>query len=148
MKETRPPPTSYPSPSYAWYVVGVLTVVYVFSFLDRQILNLLVGPIRRDLSITDTQMSLLIGFAFALFYVGFGIPIARIADSGNRTRLIAAGFAVWTIFTAGCGLVGGYWQLLVMRMGVGVGEATLSPAASSLITDCLPPERRGRAQGV
>lgn len=138
----------YPSRTYAWYVVGVLTLVYMFSFLDRQILNLLVGPIRADLGISDTQMSVLIGFTFALFYVGFGIPLGRVVDSGKRTSLIAVGFALWSLFTAGCGLANSYLQLLVMRMGVGVGEASLSPAAYSLITDYFPPERRGRAQGV
>lgn len=74
----------YPAPRTAWYVVGVLTLIYVFSFIDRQILNLLVGPIRRDLHISDTQMSLLMGFTFAVFYTFFGIPLGRMADSGNR----------------------------------------------------------------
>src|ERR1035437_560091 len=84
----------YPKPAYAWYVLGVLTLVYVFSFLDRQILNLLVGPVRHDLHISDTQMSLLIGISFAAFYVAFGIPLGRIADSWSRRRLIAAGFVL------------------------------------------------------
>lgn len=140
--------SSYPRATYAWYVVGVLAFVYVFSFLDRTILNLLVGPIRRDLAITDTQMSLLIGFAFALFYVAFGIPLGRLADSRSRRGLITAGFALWSFFTAGCGLAGNYAQLLVMRMGVGVGEASLGPAAYSLITDYFPPRRRGLAMGI
>jgi MFS family permease len=140
--------TPYPRPAYAWYVVGVLTFVYIFSFIDRQILNLLVGPIRRDLQISDTEMSLLTGFAFALFYTLFGLPLARIADSGSRRALIAAGFVMWSLFTAGSGLARNFTQMLIMRMGVGVGEASLSPAAYSLITDYFPPHRRATAQGI
>ena len=139
---------AYPDRTYAWYVVGVLTFIYVFSFLDRVILNLLVAPIRRDLGISDTQMSVLIGFAFALFYVGLGIPLGRIADSRSRRGLVAGGFALWSLFTAGCGLAGNYSQLMLMRMGVGVGEASLGPAAYSMITDYFPPQRRGAAMGV
>src|SRR5688572_12965031 len=90
---------AYPSSGYAHYVLGVLTLVYVFAFIDRQILNLLVGPIRRDLQISDTEISLLSGFGFALFYAIFGIPLARIADSGSRRGLIAIGFAMWSLFT-------------------------------------------------
>ncbi len=138
----------YPRPAYAWYVLGVLTLVYVFSFVDRQILNLLVGPIRRDLRITDTQMSLLSGFGFAVFYAFFGLPLGRIADSRSRRGLIAGGFALWSLFSVGCGLAGRFWHLLLMRMGIGVGEATLSPSAYSLITDYFPPHRRGTAQGI
>jgi MFS family permease len=146
---SRPPAErGYPNRGYAWYVVGVLTFVYVFSFLDRIILNLLVGPIRRDLNITDTQMSLLIGFSFALFYVGLGVPLGRVADSRSRRGLIASGFGLWSIFTGGCGLASNYLQLMLMRMGVGVGEASLGPAAFSLITDYFPPERRGAAMGI
>lgn len=138
----------YPAPRYAWYVVGVLTLVYIFSFIDRQILSLLVAPIRTDLHISDTQISLLSGFSFAIFYVSFGIPVGRIADSKSRTGLIALGFTAWSAFTAACGLAGSFVQLAAMRMGVGVGEATLSPAAYSLITDYFPPQRRAVAQGV
>lgn len=138
----------YPPPRYAWYVVGVLTLVYVFSYLDRQILNLLVEPIRRDLEISDTQISLLMGLSFAVFYTFFGIPLGRLADSRSRRGLIAAGFALWSLFTAACGLARTYTQLLVMRMGVGVGEAALSPAAYSLISDYLPPKRRSFAISV
>jgi MFS family permease len=138
----------YPRPAYARYVLGVLTLVSIFSFLDRQVLNLLVGPIRKDLHISDTQISLLIGIAFAAFYVTLGIPLGRIADSRSRRGLIAVGFALWSVFSAGCGLVSSYAQLGLMRMGVGVGEASLSPAAYSLITDYFPSKARGVAQGV
>jgi MFS family permease len=138
----------YPSASYAWYVVGVLTLVYVFSFIDRQILNLLVRPIRRDLGISDTEMSLLMGFSFAVFYTFFGIPLGRLADTRSRRTIIAVGFAFWSLFTAGCGLAKNFGQMLLMRMGVGVGEAALSPAAYSMITDCFPPRRRATALSV
>lgn len=143
-----PSEAAYPRLGYAYYVLGVLTLVYVFAFIDRQILNLLVGPIRRDFAISDTEISLLSGFGFALFYTLFGIPLARVADSGSRRGLIAVGFAMWSIFTAGCGLARNFTQLFLMRIGVGVGEASLSPAAYSLITDYFPPERRATAQGI
>jgi MFS family permease len=143
-----PKEAAYPNSGYANYVLGVLVLVYAFAFIDRQILNLLVGPIRRDLQISDTEISLLSGFGFALFYAIFGIPLARIADSGSRRGLIAIGFAMWSLFTAGCGLARNFAQLFLMRVGVGVGEASLSPAAYSLITDYFPPERRSTAQGI
>ena len=139
---------SYPSARYAWYVVGVLTLAYVFSFIDRQILTLLVGPIKRDLHISDTQMSLLMGLSFAVFYTFFGIPLGRLADSRSRRAIITVGIVVWSVMTAGCGVVQRYWQLAVMRMGVGVGEASLSPAAYSLIADSFRPEKRSTAISV
>jgi MFS family permease len=139
---------AYPSRGYAWYVVGVLLLVYTFSFIDRQILNLLVGSIRRDLEISDTGMSLLTGFSFALFFTLFGLPLGRIADGHSRRGLIAVGFVMWSLFSAGCGLARNFAQMFLMRMGVGIGEASLSPAAYSLIVDYFPPERRATAQSV
>jgi MFS family permease len=138
----------YPRPRYAWYVVGVLMVAYVFSFIDRQILNLLVGPIRQDLGISDTGMSVLMGFSFAVFYTAFGLPMGRIADSRSRRGLIGFGMAFWSLMTAASGLAQRYWQLLLLRLGVGVGEASLSPAAYSLIMDYFPPARRSLAISV
>ncbi len=138
----------YPAIGYAWYVVAVLTLVYVFSFIDRQILNLLVRPIRRDLAITDFQMSLLMGPAFALFYTFFGIPLGRLADSKSRRTIIAVGFVVWSFFTAVCGLARNFWQMMLARVGVGVGEGALSPAAYSIIADYCPPQRRATAISV
>lgn len=120
---------------YAWYVVIVLMIAQVFSFIDRMIMGLLVGPIRNTFEISDTQYSLLAGFAFALFYGVMGLPLARIADSKSRRGLIAAGVAVWSLMTAACGFAKGFWTLFLARVGVGVGEATLSPAAYSIITD-------------
>ena len=131
-----------------WYTVGVLTVAYVFSFIDRSILTLLVGPIRADLGISDTQISLLHGLAFAIFYTFLGIPIASLADRHNRRNLIAVGVAFWSLATAACGLTRNFWQLFLARVGVGVGEAALSPAAYSMIADSFPPEKLGRALSV
>ncbi len=138
----------YPAAKYAWYVVGVLTIVYIFSFIDRQILNLLVAPIRRDLGISDTQMSLLMGFSFALFYTFCGIPLGLLADRYSRRSLIAIGLIFWSIMTAGCGLAQNFGQMLGLRMGVGVGEAALSPSAYSIITDYFPKEKRATAISV
>ena len=144
--DARPPePDPYPPSGYAWYVVGVLTLAYVFSFIDRQILSLMVGPIQNDLGINDKQMGLLIGFSFAVFYTLFGIPLGRLADTRSRRVIISVGIAVWSVMTAGCGLARTFWQLAVMRMGVGVGEASLSPSAYSLISDYFRPERRSTA---
>jgi len=132
----------YPSTARAWYSVIVLLIAYILSFIDRQILNLLVGPVRRDLGITDTQMSLLIGLSFALFYSCLGLPFGRLADFVNRPRLIALGVLTWSFMTGGCGLVKSYRQLFLLRMGVGIGEAALSPAAYSMIADSFPPAKR------
>lgn len=134
--------------AYAWFVVGILLLAYVFSFIDRQILSLLVGPIRKDLGISDTQMSLLLGFSFALFYTLCGIPIGRWADSGNRRGIIVLGMMFWSAMTAACGLAKSYGQLFLARVGVGVGEAALSPAAYSMITDYFPRESRATALSV
>ena len=123
---------------YAWYVVIILMIAQVFSFIDRMIMGLLVGPIRSTFQISDTEYSLLAGFAFALFYGVMGLPLARIADSKSRRGLIATGIAVWSVMTAVCGLAKGFWTLFFARVGVGVGEATLSPAAYSIITDYFP----------
>lgn len=138
----------YPAPRYAWYVVGVLTLVYVFSFIDRQIMSLLVRPLRRDLGISDTQVSILMGFSFAVFYTFCGIPLGRLADTRSRRSIIAAGLVAWSAFTALCGLARNFAQMLVWRMGVGVGEAALSPSAYSLITDYFPKEKLATAISV
>jgi MFS family permease len=128
--------------------VAALMVAYIFSFVDRSILALLVGPIRRDLGISDTQISLLHGFAFAIFYTFLGIVIARAADRGNRRNIIVGGIAIWSIMTAACGLARNFLQLFFGRIGVGVGEAALSPAAYSMIADSFPKQRLSRALSV
>ena len=135
-------------PAYAWYVLGVLTACYTLSFIDRQILSLLVGPIKRDLGISDTRVGLLQGLAFALFYTLMGLPLGRIADLSNRRNLISAGIVVWSFFTAACAAAKSFWSLFLARMGVGVGEASLSPAAFSLISDYFPKERLGLALSI
>ncbi|HVJ52889.1 MAG TPA: MFS transporter [Aliidongia sp.] len=138
----------YPSALYASYVVGVLVVAYTFSFIDRQILSLLVGPIKRDLAINDTEMSLLQGIAFALFYSFLGLPIGRLVDRSRRVTIVAAGVFVWSLMTACCGVARSFVQLFLARIGVGVGEASLSPAAYSMISDFFPPRRMGLALGA
>lgn len=135
-------------PAYAWYVVGVLTLAYAFAFIDRQILALMVEPIKRDLGISDFRMSLLLGLAFAIFYTVLGLPIARIADRANRRNLIAVGILLWSLATAACGLARTYGQLFLARMSVGVGEAVLSPAALSMISDYFQKEKLARAIAV
>jgi len=136
------------SPTYAWYVVAVLLLAYTLSFIDRMILSLLVGPIKADLGISDTQMSLLMGFAFAIFYSGLGIPLGWLADRRARRGLIVAGVAAWSLMTAACAFARGYVGLFLARVGVGVGEATLSPAAYSMLGDYFPREKLGRAMAV
>jgi MFS family permease len=133
---------------YGWYVVAVLLVAYTLSFVDRTILTLLVEPIKRDLGLSDTQISLLHGLAFAIFYTALGIPIARLADRASRRNIIAIGIAIWSLMTAVCGVAKSFGQLFFARVGVGVGEAALSPAAYSMIADSFPEESLGRALGV
>jgi len=144
-REIGPP---WPSPAASWYMIGVLMIAYIFSFIDRTILSLLVEPIRADLQISDTQISLLHGFAFAIFYTLMGIPVATLADRRNRRNIIALGVTFWSLATAACGLTRGFWGLFAARVGVGVWEATISPAAYSMIADSFPEERLGRALGV
>ena len=118
---------------------------YTLSYVDRQILSLMVGPIRRDLKLSDTQISLLQGLAFAIFYAFLGLPLGRLADNRNRARLISAGVAFWSLMTGACGLAHNFTTLFLARVGVGAGEAVLSPAAYSLIHDLFPKRRIGLA---
>lgn len=128
-------------------MLWTLLVVYVFNFLDRQIVNILAEPIRKDLNLSDTQIGLMTGLAFALFYTVLGLPIARYADkpTTDRGRLIAVALAIWSAMTALCGLAQNFVQLLLARIGVGVGEAGCTPAAHSLIADRVPAEKRASA---
>lgn len=139
--------SSYPRTAYAWYVVVVLTLAYMVSFIDRQILALLIDPIKADLGLSDTQISLLMGLAFGVFYTFMGIPLGRLADRRSRRAIIAAGITFWCLMTAACGLAKNYSQLFLARVGVGVGEASLTPSALSLIPDYFPRRQRGRAIG-
>jgi len=138
----------YPHAGYAWYVVAVLLAAYILAFVDRDVISLLVQPIRADLGISDLQMSFLLGGAFALFYTFFGMPIAWLADRWNRRLIIFFGVTLWSVATVLCGMAGGYWSLFAARVGVGVGEAALNPPALSLLKDYFPPDRLGRAVGV
>ena len=133
---------------YPWYATGVLMLAYVFSYLDRQILYLMVGPIRADLHITDFEFSLMSGAAFGIFYTFMGLPIGWLADRWNRKKLIAAGITAWSIMTGLCGLAQSYSHLFLARMGVGIGEATLSPSAYSFLSDSFDKIRLPRAISV
>lgn len=139
---------NWPSPRYAWFVVFVLMGLYLFSFVDRMIIALLVTPIKADLGLSDTDVGLLYGLAFALFYTFVGVFIARLADTWNRVHLISIGVLLWGLATAACGLAGSFATLFAARVAVGVGEAALSPAAYSLISDYFPASKRPRAMSV
>ena len=140
--------TSVFSPAARRYALSVLVVVYTFNFIDRQILSILMEPIKADLGLSDTQLGLLTGFAFALFYATLGIPIARLADKGNRRNLIAGALTIWSAMTAMSGLAQNFWHLLIARIGVGIGEAGCSPPAHSIISDYHPAEKRATALGI
>ncbi|MDA0706144.1 MAG: MFS transporter [Proteobacteria bacterium] len=134
--------SAYPSSTRAWGLVVVLTIAYAISFIDRQIISLMVEPIKAYLDLSDTQISLLMGPAFAVFYTIMGIPLGRVADKFNRRNLIVVGMSLWCLMTAASGLARSFMQLFLARMGIGVGEAALSPAALSMISDSFPPEKR------
>ena len=134
--------------AYAWYVLGVLFIVYVLNFVDRQILSILAQDIKAGLGLGDAQIGFLYGTAFAIFYALFGIPLGRLADGWYRVRLIALGLTVWSGMTALSGFANSYAQLAVARVGVGVGEASASPAAYSLLGDYFPRERRALALAI
>ncbi|GAB3711360.1 MFS transporter [Spirosoma flavus] len=133
---------------YRNYVLAMLTLVYVFNFVDRQLLVILQESIKKELHLSDTQLGLLSGFTFALFYVTLGIPIARLADKTNRRNIVAASLALWSIMTACSGLVRNFVQLLMARIGVGVGEAGGSPPAHAMLSDYFPPEKRATALSI
>lgn len=133
---------------YRNYVLVMLTLVYVFNFVDRQLLVILQESIKKDLDLSDTQLGMLSGFTFALFYVTLGIPIARLADKTNRRNIVAASLGLWSIMTACSGLVRNFLQLLLARIGVGVGEAGGSPPAHAMISDYFPPEKRSTALSI
>ncbi len=136
------------TPGYANYVLAVLFVVYVFNFIDRQVLAILLDDIKRDIGVSDTYMGFLTGFAFVFFYTFAGIPIARLADRTSRRTIIAVGLTVWSGMTAASGLVRNFTELALARVGVGIGEAAGSPPAHSLISDYFPPERRATALSI
>jgi MFS family permease len=134
--------------AYAWYALFVLVLVYIINFIDRQILSILVGDIKADLKVSDAQIGFLYGTAFAVFYALFGIPLGRLADSWYRGRLMAMGLALWSSMTAFSGFANSFGMLAAARIGVGIGEASASPAAYSMISDSFPKERRATALSI
>lgn len=145
MTTPSPPP---PSRAYRHYVLGILVVVYTMNFLDRQILGILASPIKKELGLTDSQVGLMGGLAFAALYSTLGIPIAWLADRSSRRRIMAYALGLWSAFTALCGLATGFWQLFLARVGVGIGEAGGVAPAYSLISDYFPKHQRARALSV
>ncbi|MGV2861895.1 spinster family MFS transporter [Achromobacter sp. AGC39] len=148
MTDATLPPLTKRSYAYEWYVVVICMLAYIFSFVDRQILALMIEPIKHDLQLSDTQFSLLHGLAFSLFYAVMGIPIALLADRYSRPRIIAIGVAFWSLATAACGLSRSFAHMFLARIGVGVGEAALSPATYSMLSDMFPRDKLGRAVGI
>ena len=136
------------SRQYRWYVLGVLALTYAFSFMDRQILSILLEDIRAEFALSDLQLGLLSGIAFALFYATLGIPIARLADRFNRVTIVSAAVAIWSAMTALCGAASSFWQLFLARVGVGVGEAGGSPPSHSIISDYFNKEERSFAMSI
>lgn len=139
------PPAAYPPERQGWYAVGVLALTTTFAMLDQGILNLLIQDIIVDFQLTDTQASLLLGPAFAMAYLLFGVPLSPLIDRSVRKRMIAAAITVWSLATAACGLASSFAQLFAARMAVGAGEAINSPASYSLVSDFFPRERLPRA---
>src|SRR5215475_13015295 len=135
----------WPSPSRAWYAVFVFSLALMINMLDRGIVSLLVGPIKRDLNLSDTQMGWLMGPAFVIFYMILGLHIARMVDSRSRRTILGVGVAIWSFMTSLCGFAQGFWQLLVCRVGVGSGEACSGPATFSMLADLFPDKKLPRA---
>ena len=133
---------------YAWYVVVVLALAHLVSFIDRTIMSLIVQPMKHDLLMSDTMIGMVVGFGFAILYVVFGLPLGRLADVANRRWIIAIGIFFWSLATAACGFANSVPELFLARVGVGVGEAALIPAAMSLLTGYLPQEKLGRATSI
>ena len=136
------------APWYRWYALGILVLVFTSSHVDRQIMGILLEPIKHDLGASDTQMGFLIGLTFALFYATLGMPIAMLADRGNRRNIIALAITIWSGMTAVCGFAQSFLQLVVARIGVGIGEAGSSPPSHSMISDMFPLKQRGTAMGI
>ncbi len=150
-KESTESPTAeviHYSSVYKRYVLGLLLVVYASNFLDRQILAILLQPIKQEMGLSDTQLGLLSGIAFALFYATLGIPLARWADKHNRVNLISVCIAIWSGMTALTGMAGNFLQLLLARIGVGIGEAGCSPPAHSIIADYFAADTRAKAMAI
>ncbi len=145
---TDPAAQAWPPARQAWYAVAIMTVALMFNFLDRGILTLLIEPIKRDMGLTDTQVSVVVGFAFIAFYVIVGFPIARLVDRYSRRLILGLGIAMWSGMTAACGLAQTFWHLFAARVGVGIGEACNGPATFSLMADLFPREKLPKAISV
>ena len=141
-------PSEPKASGYSWYVLFVLVLVYILNFIDRQILSILAVDIKADLGLTDSELGFLAGAAFAVFYALFGIPLGRLADNWNRKKLLTAGLALWSAMTAVSGFATDKLTLTLARMGVGVGEASASPTAYSLISDYFPKRQRATALAI
>ena len=139
---------NFPTPVVAWTTLAILFLAYISSFVDRMIISLLVEPIKADFQISDTQISLLLGLSFAIFYCLAALPIGRLVDIWSRKKIVTVGITLWSFMTALCGLAQNYTQLFLARIGVGVGEASLAPAAYSMLADSFPPKKLGLAMGV
>ncbi|MGH6985399.1 MAG: spinster family MFS transporter [Caulobacteraceae bacterium] len=135
-------------PAWRYYVLGLFTLAYAFGHVDRSIVGVLLPAIRREFAVSDAALAFLSGLAFAIFFVLLGIPIAVLADRGNRRRIAALSVALWSAMTAICGVAGSFAQLLAARIGVGVGEAGLTPPTHSMLSDLFPPKQRAFAIGV
>lgn len=141
-------PPARPSPRQAWYLVAVLMGVYMIGFVDRQILSLLVAPVKASLGLGDLEIGLLQGFAFVMLFALMGVPMGALADRYGKRPVLMLGLVVWCGFTAACGWAGGFWSLFLFRVGVGLGEATISPCCLALIAQSFPDERRALATSV
>ena len=136
------------SPAYRYFVLSVLVLSYVLSFIDRQLMTILLEPIKAEFGASDTAMGFLTGFAFAIFYAVLGIPVARLADRWSRRNVLAISMVIWSAMTAACGMAGSFWQMAVLRVGVGVGEAGGTPPSHSLISSYFPALERSTAMGI
>lgn len=136
------------SPAYRYFVLSVLVLSYVLSFIDRQLMTILLEPIKAEFGASDTAMGFLTGFAFAIFYAVLGIPVARLADRWSRRNVLAISMVIWSALTAACGMAGSFWQMAVLRVGVGVGEAGGTPPSHSLISSYFPARERSTAMGI
>lgn len=145
---STPAPAEPQATGYSWYVLGVLVIVYILNFIDRQIVAILAVDIQRDLGIDNSDMGFLMGAAFGVFYALFGIPLGRLADNWSRVKLLSIGLALWSAMTALSGFAKNFPQLGLARMGVGIGEATASPSAYSLISDYFPKRQRATALAI
>lgn len=139
-----PDTREYPSSGYAWYMVALLTVAYILSYIDRYVLGLLIEPIKAEMALTDFQISLLLGLFFSITYALLGLPLGWLADRRRRTWIVAAGVGLWSLATAMTGAAKNFTHIALARAGVGIGEATLSPCAMSMISDSFPAAKRGR----